>query len=355
MGGAARRRAWRIAGAGLSLAGLGLGAFGLGLGYHPATTAAASDPAMFVQLVRYVDTSVPGNGIDHATFPPDWSGSGYSAEGTLGFALSTEVDGATTPLYECLVGGWDYMTSVFSNCEGTTMIGRLGYIFPASDSGTPYGLSEVQLFRCRAGADHFDSTSSDCEGQKVDGSLGYLVRLVGTPSPRCTQSTLQDNVVCYANEALQRTLSVSGGAYPWGGGKLPYVWDGGHALTPGPDLGGLDCSGFTRWIYALAGNFDFRNGSVQAGYPGDSNTTEQYYLGVNHVRIGWYVASPTTTPTPGDLVLFGTDGSDHVGIYVSPGWMIDEPQTGDYVQHDSFGATDGGGAPFAGYVHFTHV
>jgi hypothetical protein len=364
MVGAARRRAWRVAGTGLGLAAIAIG----GLQVIPA---AASGTLLTTQLVRYLDTGVPGHGIDHATFPAGWSQSGYSAEGTLGYAFATSADGATTPLYECKVSGWDYMTSVFSNCEGTTMIGRLGYIFPHANSGVASGVSStVELYRCRAGADHFDSTSSTCEGQKMDGPLGYLLRLVGTPSPRCAQSTLQDNVVCYANEALQGKLSVSGGDHPWPVGKpIPYSWGAGHDLTPGPTYGtpcpnngdpdsckvpvsqqpqntlGLDCAGFTRWIYALAGNFDLRNGSVQAGYPGDSNSTEQLALGQHHVQIGAYRASTTTTPIPGDLVIF----PDHVGIYVGPNKIIAEYQTGKDVGETPFPTTP------LGMVHFTHV
>jgi hypothetical protein len=45
----------------------------------------------------------------------------------------------------------------------------------------------------------------------------------------------------------------------WGGGPIPYVWGGGHLTAhagpskpSGASKTGLDCSGFTRYVYRLA-------------------------------------------------------------------------------------------------------
>jgi cell wall-associated NlpC family hydrolase len=45
---------------------------------------------------------------------------------------------------------------------------------------------------------------------------------------------------------------------------------------------------------------------------------------------------------PGDLVFFGsgTDGVDHVGLYIGSGVMIDAPHTGALVRFDPVDGTD---------------
>jgi subtilisin family serine protease len=106
-------------------------------------------------------------GSDHAsgTSAP----SGYPLEGALGTVNTTPGPG-THPIYQCLVGGWDFMTSLASNCEGTTVVGVIGYLAdaPASSANHP-------IRRCRVAStgNHFDSASANCEGQIVEGVLGY--------------------------------------------------------------------------------------------------------------------------------------------------------------------------------------
>ncbi len=68
----------------------------------------------------------------------------------------------------------------------------------------------------------------------------------------------------------------------------PYLWGG---TTPN----GWDCSGFTQWVYAQAGISIPRTNA-------------------------WTVMRPTSTPSPGDLVM--QNGGAHVGIYVGNGMMI---------------------------------
>ncbi len=94
----------------------------------------------------------------------------YQFEATLGRVQTTQVAG-TRPLYQCRVGGWDYMTSLSSTCEGQTVVGTIGYIYSA-----PPAAANIALRRCRVGAEHFDSVTTNCEGQIVEGILGYLLR-----------------------------------------------------------------------------------------------------------------------------------------------------------------------------------
>ncbi|WP_203924185.1 C40 family peptidase, partial [Rugosimonospora africana] len=128
---------------------------------------------------------------------------------------------------------------------------------------------------------------------------------------------------------------ANGDAEPgWGGGYVPYSWGGGHAATPGPSLGtcvgytgpspceanqtkGVDCSGFTRWVYDLAYGFDVL---------GAGNTNNQI---AELTRV--------SSPAPGDLVFYGTSTANthHVGVYIGNGEMIDALQTGTVVREDS--------------------
>lgn len=81
----------------------------------------------------------------------------------------------------------------------------------------------------------------------------------------------------------------------------PYVYG-----ATGPNA--YDCSGLTSYAWRAAGKSLPR-------------TALQQYNATVHI--------PKSQARPGDLVFMGTPGS-HVGIWVSPGWMIDagKPATG---------------------------
>ncbi|MBO3748465.1 C40 family peptidase [Streptosporangiaceae bacterium NEAU-GS5] len=118
----------------------------------------------------------------------------------------------------------------------------------------------------------------------------------------------------------------------WVGGAVPYSWGGGHKRAPGPSLGtcsgytgsirpcpatktvGLDCSGFARWVYDLAFGQDVFGGVATTGQ-------------LARMR-------KVTAPEPGDLVFFGSSAqrTTHVGVYVGPDQMIEEPFTGATVR-----------------------
>ncbi|GAA6524968.1 C40 family peptidase [Intrasporangium sp. DVR] len=85
---------------------------------------------------------------------------------------------------------------------------------------------------------------------------------------------------------------------------VPYVYGG---STPS----GFDCSGFTSWVYRQAGISIPRTASQQQAS-----------------------ATRVSTPQPGDLVFFGYPAY-HVGIYVSPGRMIDAQRPGTVIGYHS--------------------
>ncbi|GAA0938180.1 C40 family peptidase [Nonomuraea longicatena] len=132
---------------------------------------------------------------------------------------------------------------------------------------------------------------------------------------------------------------------------IEYSWGGGHAERPGPSTGtclgyngkirpcpaertrGLDCSGLTRWVYALAYGRDVL---------GRGNTDD-------HLRRLFRVDDPR----PGDLVYFGkiTEKlvkTNHVGIYLGRGLMMNAPETGASVRVDRVAEKKG----FAGYFRY---
>ena len=77
----------------------------------------------------------------------------------------------------------------------------------------------------------------------------------------------------------------------------PYVWAG---TTPA----GFDCSGFTSYVYRLAGKSLPRTAEAQRA-----------------------ASSKVSNPAPGDLIFFGYPAY-HVGIYAGGGMMYDSPRTG---------------------------
>lgn len=135
---------------------------------------------------------------------------------------------------------------------------------------------------------------------------------------------------------LYATNIMNGDAEPgWSGGQVPYSWGGGHDPSgPGPSYGtcigykgsirpcpadrtlGLDCSGFARWVYSLAYGSDVL---------GSGNTNAEL-AGLTQVN----------SPRPGDLVFYGRSptNTDHVGVYVGSGEMIDAFETGTVIETD---------------------
>lgn len=92
---------------------------------------------------------------------------------------------------------------------------------------------------------------------------------------------------------------------------VPYVYGG-------TSTRGFDCSGFTQWVYRQAGVSIPRTASQQQA-----------------------AATRVSSPRPGDLVFFGYPAY-HVGIYVSPGRMIDAQRPGTVIGNHSIWTTPSG-------------
>jgi cell wall-associated NlpC family hydrolase len=88
----------------------------------------------------------------------------------------------------------------------------------------------------------------------------------------------------------------------------PYIW-----AAAGPDA--YDCSGLTMTAWAAAGSALPHNAQAQ------SDSVKHY---------------PMSQAQPGDLVFFGAGHIHHVGLYVSPGVMLDAPHSGAVVRIEPF-------------------
>lgn len=97
--------------------------------------------------------------------------SGYRLEYTHGYMFKDAQTGLA-PLYSCMVGGTDEMVSKQADCEGQAILGRLGYVYSASNT-QPAGT--VAVYRCHIGNEHFTSIQANCEGQTVEFLLGYVL------------------------------------------------------------------------------------------------------------------------------------------------------------------------------------
>ncbi|MBN9620037.1 MAG: peptidoglycan-binding protein [Actinobacteria bacterium] len=194
-------------------------------------------------------------------------------------------------------------------------------------------------------------------GLSVDGVVGPDTKAALTGNapptnnpPPPSASTLQ-SIVSYAT-AIENGDAEKG----WSGGKVPYGWAGGHGSSPGPSpancaaAGGdpdcwtatqngtaghngqisVDCSGFTRWVYSLAYGSDV--------------------LGPDGTQAQISEMTRVTSPSPGDLVFFGSSVSatEHVGIYIGNGKMINSYETGYYIQTNNVSDVSG----FLGYYQY---
>jgi cell wall-associated NlpC family hydrolase len=99
---------------------------------------------------------------------------------------------------------------------------------------------------------------------------------------------------------------------------VPYVW-GGESPKGSADPG-FDCSGLTAWSW----------GQVGVGLP--------HYSGA---QMSDSTPVPLSDLQPGDLLFYGPGGSQHVAMYVSPGTMIEAPETGETVHLTALRLGDG--------------
>lgn len=114
--------------------------------------------------------------------------------------------------------------------------------------------------------------------------------------------------------------------------KTPYSWGGGNENGPtfgiahGAGIKGFDCSGLS--VYAV---YQGSNKKIRI-----ARTTGAIWGGDQGVKVA------RDQLAPGDLVFFnyGAAGPDHMGVfwgeYKGERWMVEAPQTGDFVKFSKF-------------------
>jgi cell wall-associated NlpC family hydrolase len=148
-----------------------------------------------------------------------------------------------------------------------------------------------------------------------NGEIASLVdaaqRAAAAAAARQTQTRLHTaSYVDLSSAAPPPTAAGGEGAVQAAESQLgvPYVWGG--ESPKGSSDPGFDCSGLTAWSW----------GRVGVGLP--------HYSGA---QMSDSTPVPLSDLQPGDLLFYGPGGSDHVAMYVSPGTMIEAPESGESV------------------------
>lgn len=263
----------------------------------------------------FVAETVPGRCGGKVTSSCPFSNSGFASR-YAGFPIVQLVyqpDGRcvstqSTTNANAYLGACNNPSSGSGGADGTIFVNHDGYL--------------INVFW--SNKDQHGSSASCMSGAASNGGAIDLNLATGSGCPRWAIGA--SAIVSYA-QAIENGDPEVG----WHGGGVPYIWGGGHEATPGPSVTdangapgvGLDCSGFSRWVYALA------YGSDVLGPGSTVNQDEEM------TRVG--------SPVPGNLVFFGPSlgSSVHVGIYIGNNQMIDEPAPGDVVRTDTISSAFG--------------
>ncbi|WP_323098083.1 C40 family peptidase [Intrasporangium sp. YIM S08009] len=171
--------------------------------------------------------------------------------------------------------------------KATNALSSIGYAKPAAKQATvkPVVIKDVKLEKERAAA----KAAEDARQQAADRASRSASRVSLDPAPTAS--------------------GIVGIAQSYFG--VPYVYGG---TSPS----GFDCSGFVQYVYRQAGVSLPRTASQQQAF-----------------------TTSVSNPRAGDLVFFGSPAY-HVGIYVSPGVMIDAQRPGTTIGYHSIWTTPSG-------------
>jgi NlpC/P60 family len=148
---------------------------------------------------------------------------------------------------------------------------------------------------------HFSGLGDLTSGiSPMDSPFGHLLPPDRPPEPNTVpgQAGFMPDVKGKVSDGLQAAMRMLG---------TPYVWGGSSAAT------GVDCSGLVYLFLRGAGAQTSRYRAADYGHMGQA--VDQH------------------DARPGDIVYFDEPGAtDHVGIYLGNGLMLQSPQTGDVVK-----------------------
>jgi cell wall-associated NlpC family hydrolase/uncharacterized protein YukE len=163
----------------------------------------------------------------------------------------------------------------------------------------------------------------------------------GDPLPDPRTPTGDKAIDALANAAGQQNTT-----YAWGGNKSKDgpsqgQGDNGSGANQNHDWDrvGFDCGGLVRYSLEQGAGFDVGQGTDAI----DSNSHFTHYQGMGGIPSG-VVDSKAQA---GDVLVFGGtgayagSGTDHTGIYIGNGYMINAPESGEPVRVDKVGSGRG--------------
>ncbi len=163
-----------------------------------------------------------------------------------------------------------------------------------------------------------EETTTESDGTDVESGADQDSAPVTTTKPKPKPSKPKPSVTGSAavETVIDRAMSQLGVPYAWGGGNengpTLGIRDGGVADSYGDfNKVGFDCSGLM--IYGFAG--------IGISLP--------HYTGYQYTA-GEQV--PTSEMKRGDMVFYGPNASQHVGLYLGNGEMLEAPQSGSVVK-----------------------
>lgn len=159
-------------------------------------------------------------------------------------------------------------------------------------------------------------TGRDWGNQDPGDPVGDGTVTPSRPSPKPSTPRPGLSATAAVESVVDRGLSQIGVPYAWGGGDengpTRGIRDGGVADTYGDyNKVGFDCSGLM--IYAFAG----------IGISLPHYTGYQYTAGTQ---------IPSSQMRRGDMIFYGPNASQHVGLYLGDGMMLEAPQSGSHVK-----------------------
>ena len=215
-----------------------------------------------------------------------FAGTANAAEGS-GQALAADAATTTAP---AVVG------PQAASVQAPSALSSIGFVAKPASKTTPVKplvIKDVQVETQRKAAEQ--------RAAARDAAAARTASAASRSTTRTTRTALPDPAPS-ASGIVGIAKSMFGVAYVYGGSSPS----------------GFDCSGLTSWVYRQAGISIPRTASAQQA-----------------------AATRVSSPRAGDLVFFGYPAY-HVGIYVSPGTMIDAQRPGTTIGYHSIWTTPSG-------------
>ncbi|MER7073493.1 C40 family peptidase [Terrabacter sp. NPDC000476] len=228
-------------------------------------------------------------------------------------ASASAADGSNSPVAGVSVSGAAAVGPAAGTVTAPSALSAIGYAKPALKAKVkPVVIEDVKVKRERAQA-KAEKAAAERAAERAAAREAAAARDTSSSSSGSSSSSSssssrasRSSSRAALNAPAPSASGIVGIAQAYSG--VPYVYGG---TTPN----GFDCSGFTSFVYRQAGISIPRTASAQAR-----------------------AATPVSDPRPGDLVFFGSP-IYHVGIYVSPGRMIDAQRPGTTTGNHSIWTT----------------